>query len=87
MNAILCSLAPAHFQFGIIMGYFFGKYLVTGNKKYRTLSLWVPVLIHTCCNTLVQVPYVSYGIVASYFITACVAVYYLLQWQRSKRGV
>ena len=57
MNAILRSLAPADFQFGIIMGYFFGKHLVTGNKKYRTLSLWVPVLIHTCCNTLVQVPY------------------------------
>lgn len=83
LDAILRSLAPGHFQFGIIMGYFFGKYLVTGEKKYRALSLWVPVCIHTLGNTLVQVPYVSYAVVAAYTLTACIAVYILFRWHKN----
>lgn len=42
LNVIVRALAPAHFVFGVIMGYFWGKYLVTGLKRYRVLPLWCP---------------------------------------------
>lgn len=46
------AIAAAHTVFGVIMGYFYGKYLVTGQKKYAWLSFVIPLVCHTVTNTL-----------------------------------
>ena len=33
LSALMRSIAAAHTVFGVIMGYFYGKYRVTGEKK------------------------------------------------------
>ncbi len=38
---------PCHILFQFVMGYFYGKARVTGEKKYDVLSLVVPILLHT----------------------------------------
>ncbi len=44
---IIRALLPMHILFQIIMGYFYGKALVTKKFKYHVLSLAVPILAHT----------------------------------------
>ncbi len=38
---------PFHFLFAVVMGYYFGKALLTGDKKYHIRSIAVPVLMHS----------------------------------------
>ena len=51
VTAIIRNLTPLHFCYGVIMGWYFGKSLVTGEKKYRWASVLVPTLIHTLYDT------------------------------------
>lgn len=75
---------PAHFVFGTIMGYFYGKYLVTGEKKWRRVAFWLPVAYHTITNTLVGIPYASLVVVISHVVMGIVMVVLILRWQRNK---
>ena len=91
LNVILRALSPAHFVFGVIMGYFWGKYLVSGKKRYRLLSLAVPVLYHTVTNGLMVSMELSkvnsvIGAAAaiSHIAAGIVTVIVLILWQ--KRG-
>ena len=52
--AIFRNLAPGHFIFGVIMGWYYGKYLITGEKKYRIQSIFWPALIHTLFDTALR---------------------------------
>ena len=52
LSALVRSLGAAHFVFGVIMGWFYGKYLMTGRKKDLWLSFAVPVVYHTVTNAL-----------------------------------
>ena len=51
MTAVLRSFVPVHFCCAVIMGYDYGRYLVTGKNRYRVSSVFVPVLIHTLFDT------------------------------------
>lgn len=53
-GAIARAIAPGHFILGVIMGYFYGKYRVSGQKKYLVLCYAVSVLIHTITNSFYQ---------------------------------
>ena len=45
-TAIMRAVTPYHFTFGAIMGYYYGKSVVTGRKSDRAKALLLPVLIH-----------------------------------------
>lgn len=53
-TAILRNLAPVHFSCGVIMGWYFGKSLMTGQKKYRWAAVLVPAVIHTLYDTALR---------------------------------
>ena len=91
LSAFMRALASAHFAFGVIMGYFYGKYLVTGKKRYHLLSFLVPLLYHSVANGLMtsmnlsRINYiigVSFSI--SYIVAAAAAVILVLIWQKKK---
>ena len=82
-EAIIWPLMPGHFVFGVIMGWFFGKYLVSGQKKYRVLSFVVPVLYHALTNTLVGYPYISIIIVFSYTAATILILILIIRWQKN----
>lgn len=91
LNVIFRALSPVHFVFGVIMGYFWGKYRVTGLKRYGVLSLAVPVLYHTVTNGLMtsmelsKVNSVIGGAAAiSHIAAGILTVIVLILWQ--KRG-
>ena len=44
------SAVPMHGLNGAVMGYFFGMYAFTNNKKFLVLSLLLPYLFHGCYN-------------------------------------
>ena len=44
------SAVPMHGLNGAVMGYFFGMYAFTNNKKFLVLSLLLPYLFHGCLN-------------------------------------
>ena len=46
------SAVPMHGLNGAIMGYYFGMYVFTGERKYLTLSLILPFLFHGIYNYL-----------------------------------
>ena len=89
ISAVVRALGCAHFIFGTIMGWFYGKYLVTGQKKYRRLALWVPVLYHTLTNALMDSMSVSpvfrilgMGAGISHIVLTIVTVIVVLIWQK-----
>ena len=43
---------PMHASCGIVMGYFFGKYLFSGTKSYLAMSLLLPIFFHSLYNFL-----------------------------------
>ena len=55
------SAIPMHGLNGCIMGFYFGKYAFTNNKKFLLLSLLIPFLMHGFYNFL-DYPY-SLGVV------------------------
>ena len=46
------SAVPMHALNGAVMGYYFGMYAFTGERKYLTLSLVLPFLFHGFYNYL-----------------------------------
>ncbi len=46
------SAVPMHGLMGCVMGFYFGIYSFTANKKYLILSLFIPFLIHGLYNFL-----------------------------------
>ena len=44
--AVFRALTPFHFVFGVIMGYYYGQYKVTGRKRDGILALLLPILAH-----------------------------------------
>ena len=91
LTAALRSLAAGHFVFGVIMGYFYGKYLVSGRKKDLLLSFALPVLYHTLANTFVKsmkmngvLRVLGYASSISFIAAAAVSVILILYWQKHK---
>ena len=91
LSAFMRALASAHFAFGVIMGYFYGKYLVTGKKRYYLLSFLVPLLYHALANGLMtsmnlsRINYiigVTFSI--SYIVAAVAAAIAVLRWQKNR---
>ena len=44
--ALTRAIMPFHFVFGAIMGYYYGKFLVTGYKIDKAKALIIPILVH-----------------------------------------
>lgn len=91
VSALIRALSPAHFVFGVIMGFFYGKYLVTGQKRYCWMTLGIPVIYHTLINTLVVsmhmndvLHYLGIGAGISYLFAASITVLIILRWQKNK---
>jgi len=83
-TAIIRALVPAHFIFGVIMGYFFGKYLVTKDKKYAWLSLLIPVAYHTITNVTVSLPSTSVPTLICHGVAAVATIAIIMRWQKNK---
>ena len=91
LSAFLRALASAHFVFGVIMGYFYGKALVTGKKGYHLLSFFVPLIYHSLANgfmaamDLSKINYVL-GVASaiSFIIAAVVTVIIVIRWQKNR---
>lgn len=90
LSALVRSVGCAHFIFGVIMGWFYGKYRVTGQKKYCLLSLVVPVLYHTFTNSfmasidttqILTVLGEASGI--SHIVVTVLTVIIVIRWQKS----
>ncbi len=89
LGAVVRALGSAHFVFGVIMGWFYGKYLVTGQTLYHVLSLCVPVLCHTLINALMASMemggiFNALGVAAgmSQIVAVIVTVILVLRWQK-----
>ena len=50
------SAVPMHGLNGCIMGFYFGMYAFTANKKYLVLCLLIPFLLHGSYNFIVMYP-------------------------------
>ena len=89
-DAVFRSLACAHFVFDTIMGYFYGKYRVTGQKKYCWLSLIVPVIYHTVTNAImgagpaVMPVFLINATAVSHIVATVITVIVVIHWQRNK---
>ena len=46
MVSIMRAFTPGHFCFGVIMGYYYGKALITGKRGYRWAAVLLPALYH-----------------------------------------
>ena len=46
------SAVPMHGLLGCVMGFYFGMYTFTANKKYLILCLLIPFIIHGLYNFL-----------------------------------
>ena len=46
VTALFRAVTPFHFVFGVIMGYYYGQYLTTGEKSSRVKALLIPILVH-----------------------------------------
>lgn len=53
-TALLRAITPFHFVFGAVMGYYYGKSLVTGNKMDGVRALLIPILIHGLYDFSIQ---------------------------------
>ena len=91
ISAFMRSVAAAHFVFGVIMGWFYGKYRVTGQKKNLWLSVWVPVVYHTVTNALIAsatyskvLDVLGTAAAISHIVAAVIAVIIVLLWQKNK---
>ena len=94
--AILRNLAPGHFIFGVIMGWYYGKYLIAGEKTYRFQCILWPALIHTLYDTgLNLMPnydadagtgqiYIAMGLLAfvGAFVMAVIIIVKLVRWHK-----
>lgn len=53
-TALFRAITPFHFVFGAVMGYYYGKSLVTGNKMDGVKALLIPTLIHGMYDFSIQ---------------------------------
>ena len=80
------TAVPMHGLNGCIMGFYFGMYAFTGNKKYLILCLLIPFVIHGLYNFL-NYPY-HYSIVGVVTIYSIVlhSIYKQLQNKKKREG-
>lgn len=90
-GAIARAIAPGHFILGVIMGYFYGKFRVSGQKKYLVLCYAVPVLIHTITNSFYQSVslsrvnlYLGAASAIFFIVGGIVTVIKVFRWQKNK---
>ena len=78
------SAVPMHGLMGCIMGFYFGMYAFTANKKYLILCLLIPYLIHGFYNFL-DYPYhfIVVGMLTVYAIILH-SQFKKMQWMKSK---
>ena len=80
------SAVPMHGLMGCIMGFYFGLYAFTANKKYLALCIFIPFIIHGFYNFLTY-PYhfMVLGIVVIYSI-ALHSQFKKMQWMKNKEN-
>ena len=78
------SAVPMHGLMGCIMGFYFGLYAFTANKKYLALCIFIPFIIHGFYNFLTY-PYhfMVLGIVVIYSIVLH-SQFKKMQWMKNK---
>ena len=54
VTALMRAITPFHFIFGAVMGYYYGKSLITGNQSDRVKALLIPFLIHGLYDFSIQ---------------------------------
>ena len=91
VSIIARALTPAHFAFGVVMGYFHGKYLISKEKKYKRLSVAIPVTLHTLSNAFAMSMdlnrfYYVLGTVSgiSRMVLSLMAVMIVIRWQKNR---
>lgn len=52
--ALVRAITPFHFVFGVVMGYYYGKFLAAGSKSDHVKALLIPILIHGLFDFSVQ---------------------------------
>ncbi len=78
------SAVPMHGLNGCIMGFYFGLYAFTANKKYLVLCLFIPFVIHGFYNFL---PHPSHLIVLGIVVIYSIALhsqFKKMQWMKKK---
>ena len=96
ITAIFRNLAPGHFIFGVIMGWYYGKYMITGENTYRFQCILWPALIHTLYDTALNLMsnydadagtgkiYIAMGLLAfvGAFVMAVTIIVKLVRWHK-----
>ena len=78
------SAVPMHGLMGCIMGFYFGMYAFTANKKYLVLCLFIPFIIHGFYNFL---PHPSHFMVLGIVVIYSIAIhsqFKKMQWMKNK---
>ena len=91
LSALMRAVASAHFVFGVIMGYYYGKYLVKRQKKYLWLSFWIPVIYHTVTNALIAsaplnraLDVLGTATAISHIVAVVLTVILVFRWQKKR---
>ena len=80
------SAVPMHGLNGCIMGFYFGQFAFTGERKYLGFSLLMPFLFHGAYNYFIGIaPLIGYSIVIVMLIFSFLLHKNLKQAQRIKR--
>ena len=79
------SAVPMHGLNGCIMGFYFGMYAFTANKKYLVLCLLIPFLLHGSYNFIVMYPPFHLAIVIGMLVCAFVLHSNLKKLQLKKK--
>ena len=74
-TALVRAFTPFHFVFGVVMGYYYGKSLVTGSRTDGVKALLIPILIHGLYDFSLQCPsiderYLIFSLVVMAFMLA-----------------
>ena len=78
------SAVPMHGLMGCVMGFYFGMYAFSANKKYLILCLLIPFIIHGLYNFLPHPShYMVLGVVIIYSITLH-SQFKKMQWIKNK---
>ena len=91
LSALMRAVASAHFVFGVIMGYYYGKYLVKRQKKYLWLSFWIPFIYHTVTNALIAsaplnraLDVLGTATAISHIVAVVLTVILVFRWQKKR---
>lgn len=66
---------PMHAACGVVMGYYFGRYVFSGSRRHLFLSLAIPIFFHASYNYLASIDSLFFLLVLFVLVVYCVRLH------------